>query len=152
MRAVADRLSVRWYVGYNLNEPLPDHSSLTRIRIRYGLDIFRRFFETIVEQCQQAGLVWGRELYFDATHVLANASLDSLTSRFTAETRSALQEHLSALFPDEPADNVLAAVLEADHTPDAVVDTSLGGSPEPQTPTSLPVPLSEAAWKALTQA
>jgi transposase len=53
MRLVADRLSVRWYVGYNLDEPLPDHSSLTRIRSRYGLDIFRRFFEAIVEQCYQ---------------------------------------------------------------------------------------------------
>jgi transposase len=33
----ADRLSVRWFLGYDLNEPLPDHSSLTRIRERYGL-------------------------------------------------------------------------------------------------------------------
>src|SRR5262249_56784753 len=58
MRTVADRLSVRWFLGYNLDEPLPDHSSLTRIRARYGLAVFRRFFEAIVEQCQQAGLVW----------------------------------------------------------------------------------------------
>ena len=43
MRHAADRLSVRWYVGYDLGEPLPDHSSLTRIRERYGVDIFRRF-------------------------------------------------------------------------------------------------------------
>jgi transposase len=34
MRHAADRLSVRWFVGYDLNEPLPDHSSLTRIRTR----------------------------------------------------------------------------------------------------------------------
>jgi transposase len=58
MRVVADRLSLRWYLGYDLTEPLPDHSSLTRIRDRYGLDIFRRFFETITEQCVAAGLVW----------------------------------------------------------------------------------------------
>ena len=44
---------------YDLGEPLPDHSSLTRIRERYGVEVFRRFFEAIVEQCQQAGLVWG---------------------------------------------------------------------------------------------
>ena len=50
MRHAADRLSVRWYLGYDLNEPLPDHSSLTRIRERYGVDIFRRFFDAIVEQ------------------------------------------------------------------------------------------------------
>ena len=57
MRLVADRLSIRWYLGYNLDEWLPDHSSPTRIRSRYGVDVFRRFFEAIVEQCQQAGLV-----------------------------------------------------------------------------------------------
>ncbi len=67
MRHAADRLSVRWYVGYDLGEPLPDHSSLTCIRKRYGVDVFRHFFDTIVEQCQQAGLVWGKELYFDGT-------------------------------------------------------------------------------------
>jgi transposase len=90
MRTVADRLSVRWFLGYNLDEPLPDHSSLTRVRARYGLDVFRRFFAAIVEQCQQAGLVWGRELYFDATHVLANASMDLLVPRFAVEARAAL--------------------------------------------------------------
>src|SRR5260370_39589889 len=63
MRQAADRLSVRWYIGYDLHEPLPDHSSLTRIRERYGVEIFRRFFDQIVEQCQQAGLGWGKEPY-----------------------------------------------------------------------------------------
>src|SRR5215831_7981557 len=67
MRQVADRLSVRWYVGYDLDEPLPDHSTLSKIRLRYGLSVFRCFFEAIVEQCQQAKLVWGRELYFDSS-------------------------------------------------------------------------------------
>ena len=49
MRVAADRLSLRWYLGYDLTEPLPDHSSLTRIRERYGVEVFRRFFEAIVE-------------------------------------------------------------------------------------------------------
>src|SRR5947207_10141357 len=48
MRHAADRLSIRWYIGYDLGEPLPDHSSLTRIRERYVVDVFRRFFEAIV--------------------------------------------------------------------------------------------------------
>src|SRR5215212_5953402 len=72
LRVVADRLSLRWYLGYDLTESLPDHSSLTRIRERYGLEVFRSFFETIVEQCDTAGLVWGEELYLDATKVEAN--------------------------------------------------------------------------------
>src|SRR3954463_893006 len=53
LQVVADRLSLRWYVGYDLTEPLPDHSSLSRIRERYGLDIFRRFLERVVDLCQE---------------------------------------------------------------------------------------------------
>src|SRR5438876_2016181 len=103
MGHAADRLSVRWYVGYDLNEPLPDHSSLTRIRERYGVDIFRRFFDAIVEQCQQEKLVWGKELSIDGTQVNANADLDSLTPRFAVEAREAMQAHLAALFSLEDA-------------------------------------------------
>ncbi len=77
---------------YNLKEPLPDHSSLTRIRTRYGVEVFRRFFETVVDQCQQAGLVWGKELYADATKVKANAAVSSLKPRFAVEA------HLENLF------------------------------------------------------
>ena len=98
IRVAADRLSLRWYLGYDLDEELPDHSSLTRIRQRYGLAVFRRFFEAIVEQCREAGLVWGKELYFDATQVKANASLDSLAPRFAVEA------HLGELFTDDAAD------------------------------------------------
>src|SRR5579859_7399316 len=92
MRHAADRLSVWWYLGYDLDEALPDHSSLTRIRERYGIEVFRRFFEKIVELCQQAGLVWGKELYFDGTKVQANASVDSLKPRFAVEA------HVATLF------------------------------------------------------
>src|SRR5204863_6527421 len=93
LRVVADRLSLRWYLGYDLTEPLPDHSSLTRIRDRYGLDVFRRFFEAVTEQCVRAGLVWGQELYVDSTKVEANAALGSLRPRF------AVAAHLGRLFP-----------------------------------------------------
>jgi transposase len=87
MEIAADRLSIRWFLGYDLNEPLPDHSSLTRIRERYGLEAFRGFFERIVQRCaMEAGLVRGEELFFDSTKVKANADIDSLASRFLVET------------------------------------------------------------------
>jgi transposase len=91
-RVASDRLSVRWYLGYDLHEPLPDHSSLTRIRDRYGVHIFRQFFEAIVERCRQAGLVWGKEVYADATLVEANADRDKMLPRF------AVEQHLHDLF------------------------------------------------------
>src|SRR5215204_7827106 len=118
MRVVADRLSIRWYLGYDLSEPLPDHSSLTRIRERYGLEVFRRFFERIVEECFEAGLVWGEELFFDSTKVKADADIDTLASRFLVEA------HLSRLF-------------EESSTPEARVtepstDTDLDTLPTPE--------------------
>jgi transposase len=95
MEVVADRLSLRWYLGYDLHESLPDHSSLTRIRERFGLEVFRRFFERIVEESIEAGLVWGEELFFDATKVEANASMESRVPRFAAEA------HLGGLFGND---------------------------------------------------
>jgi transposase len=112
MEIAADRLSIRWYLGYDLNEPLPDHSSLTRIREPYGLEIFRGFFEMIVE----AGLVRGEELFFDSTKVKVNADIDSLASRFLVEA------HLSGLFegssiPEEGSEAEPLAGIELDTLP-----------------------------------
>jgi transposase len=86
-------LAMRWYAGYNMDEPLPDHSSLSKIRARLGLPVFRRFFEAITEQCVEAGLVRGDELIFDATKVRANAAMDSLIPRLQLLT----EQHLAAL-------------------------------------------------------
>ena len=127
MRLAADRLSVRWFVGYGLDEALPDHSTLTRIRERYGLEIFRRFFDAIVEQCIAAGLVWGKELYFDATKVQANASLDSIKPRF------AVDEHLRDLFRDDTSEKE----TDDEH------DTQPGHEPPVQLHADVPADLAE---------
>jgi transposase len=146
MRLVADRLSVRWYLGYDLNDPLPDHSSLSRIRTRYGLDVFRRFFDAIVEQCQQAKLVWGKELYFDGTQVNANADLDSLVPRFAVEAREAMKAHLAALFAEADPQEVQqeAAASPLDSALPLAEDGSAGAFPPP-----LSVALSEVELEKL---
>jgi transposase len=155
MQLSADRLSVRWYLGYDLSEPLPDHSSLTRIRGRYGIEIFRRFFEAITSQCQQAGLVWGKELYLDSTQMQANASVASLKARF------AIEAHLSRLFSEEG---------EAQQSPPAKDEVGDGEAPydlashkdghqtnhvpqeaEPCSPASLPVDISPSREEELAQ-
>lgn len=104
----ADRLSVRWYLGYRLDEPLPDAATLTRLRQRLGLPFFRRFFEYVVDLCVDAGLVWGQEVLADATRVPANADIDSLVPRL----RAVVDDGLVALFEGDEvpagrdADNV----------------------------------------------
>src|SRR5689334_8000727 len=97
-------------------EPLPDHSSLTRIRTRSGLEVFRRFFDAIVEQCQEAGLVWGKELYVDGTKVAANAGRESVKLRFAVEA------HVSNLFgrqAEEPGDEEIQQQAAEEPTPEA---------------------------------
>ena len=151
MRHAADRLSVLWYLGYDLGEPLPDHSSLTRIRERYGVEVFRRFFEAIVDRCQQAGLVWGKELYVDATKVNANAAMESVKPRFGVE------KHLRELFATEEKEEPEPAVdgepplptSEAEISPPGVIyEETMPPSQVPVPPTSVcestvaaPVPL-----------
>ena len=126
LRVVADRLSLRWYLGYDLSEALPDHSSLTRIRERYGVEIFRRFFDVVVAQCIAAGLVWGKELFIDSTDVDANAAIDSLHPRFAVEA------HLARLFEEK--------------------DKHGGDDPGGDAgPTQLPVALTEAARSDLAK-
>jgi transposase len=147
MRHAADRLSVRWYLGYDLNEPLPDHSSLTKIRNRYGVEVFRRFFEAIVEQCQQEKLVWGKELYIDSTQVNANADVDSLTPRFAVEARAAIQTHLTALFAEEESQQEpQTAQTEVVASPPEVTSPEVGAC---TVPLALPTVLSQAEQEAL---
>ena len=58
--------------------------------------MFRRFFDHVVELCRAAGLVWGRELFFDATRVRADADVDSVVPRLGR----VVGEHIEALFPE----------------------------------------------------
>jgi transposase len=102
-------LAHRWYLGYALDEELPDHSSLTRIRQRLGIEVFERFFERIVDVCQEAGLVWGRELYFDATRVRADADTDSLVPRFYFAATAHVADVFAADLAQTEAQDVSAA-------------------------------------------
>src|SRR3954470_20246596 len=110
-------LAHRWYLGYALDEDLPDHSSLTRIRQRLGIAIFERFFEQVVDLCQAAGLVWGRELYVDVTKVAANAAVDSLVPRFAYDAKA----HVANLFADELAVAEVQPELANDDPPASIV-------------------------------
>jgi transposase len=131
-------LAHRWYLGYALDEQLPDHSSLTRIRKRLGLAVFERFFEQVVGLCQQAGLIWGKELFFDATKVRANAALNSAAPRFYLQAREQAQAHLAELFANDSETATREATAPGTPTPDAVAATDAPAPPSlRRLPTSL---------------
>lgn len=81
MREAQVNVAIRWFAGYRLDEPLPDRSSLTRIRQRWGAELFRGIFERTVAQCVAAGLVNADTVHIDATLIRADVSWDSLTTR-----------------------------------------------------------------------
>lgn len=80
MREVQVNLAYRWYLGYDLDEEIPDHSILSKARRRFGVGFFEQFFEFTLGRCQDVGLVHGQNVLIDSTVVEANASLDSVTT------------------------------------------------------------------------
>ncbi len=75
---VPERLDWLWFLGYDLDSEIPDHSVLSKARRRWGVELFQTFFERIVWQCVEAGLVDGRKLFLDSSLVEANASKNSI--------------------------------------------------------------------------
>ena len=72
-------VALRWYLGIDLLERVPDHSTISQLRRRKPAfrKVFRRLFERVVNQCIEEGLVSGRLVLTDSTHVKANASRTS---------------------------------------------------------------------------
>lgn len=75
------RLDLLYFLGYNLDEELPWHSTLSRTRQLYGQEVFTEVFRTVLKQCIDKGMVAGRRQAVDGVYVKANASLDSLVKR-----------------------------------------------------------------------
>ncbi|MGE8131936.1 transposase [Methylobacterium sp. NPDC080182] len=81
LREAQVNLAIRWFAGYGLHEALPDHSSLTRIRQRWGADRFRSIFERTVRACITAGIAKGEVVHVDASLIRADVSWESLVAR-----------------------------------------------------------------------
>lgn len=69
-------VAYRWFLRMGLTDKVPDASTLSQNRIRRfnGTDIFQRIFDNIVEQAITKGMVGGRVLYTDSTHLKANTN------------------------------------------------------------------------------
>jgi transposase len=80
MGVVAERLDYLWFLGYGLDDEIPNHSVLSKARARWGKDVFQSFFVRVVWQCVQHGLVDGQKIHIDSSFVKANAALDGIKS------------------------------------------------------------------------
>ena len=102
----ADSLSIRQFLGYDLTEATPDHSSLSVIRNRLETDVFQRVFALVLQALKQHRLVRGKKLGLDSSTLEANASMRTLERRLTGESYQAYIKKLareSGVNPEDAA-------------------------------------------------
>jgi transposase len=104
----ADSLSIRTFLGLELSEAAPDHSSLTRIRQRLPLAVHMQAFTLVLEIARAKGLLRGKTLAVDATTLEANAAMKSMVHRVTGEDWKAYLRRLAkADGIEDPTDDEL---------------------------------------------
>lgn len=81
MDTIPLRLDWLWFLGYDIDSDIPNHSVLSKARKRWGEETFRTLFERIVKQAVASGLVEGSQLFVDASLVEANASKNAVKDR-----------------------------------------------------------------------
>lgn len=98
-------MAFMWYLGYDLDEPTPNHSVISKARSRYGKEVFEKFFQEVLSICVKAGLVKGEKVFADSTLISANASLKSILARAEArEVRYTPREYVEKLFEENPVE------------------------------------------------
>mgnify|MGYP002626617026 CR=1 FL=1 len=95
---VTTDVALRWYLGLDLFDPVPDHSTISQLQRRKPTfrKVFRRLFEEVVRQCIEKGLVSGRLVATDSTHIKANASRASEELVELSEEPGAYYDRLDA--------------------------------------------------------
>ncbi len=75
------RLDILFFLGYDLDEELPWHSTISRTRALYGEEVFKELFSKVLSLCVSKGMLSGRRQAIDSAYVKANASMDSLIEK-----------------------------------------------------------------------
>lgn len=90
------RLDVLYFIGYDIDEELPWHSTLSRTRQLYEEEVFLQLFRQILKQCVQKGMMSGTRQAIDSVLVKANASMNSLVERAIMEDAGVYAQELKA--------------------------------------------------------
>jgi transposase len=99
------RMDILYFLGYDIDESLPWHSTLSRTRQLFPDSIFEQVFTKVLGMCIEKGMVSGHTQVIDSAPVKANASMDSLELKVPAEDLEAhLQKirHISSADKEEP--------------------------------------------------
>lgn len=113
------RLDILFFLGYDLDEELPWHSTLSRTRGLFGEEVFKALFKQVLGLCVQKGMLSGKRQAIDSAFVKANASMDSLVEKQIIEDG---EHYLSELQHDEYGNTIKqhTSVMKDDRDSDTI--------------------------------
>jgi IS5 family transposase len=88
------RLDILYFLGYDIDEPLPWHSTISRTRQLYPETVFEEVFTKVLTMCVDKGMVSGHTQAIDSAPIKANASMDTLELKVPKED---LESHLRSI-------------------------------------------------------
>ena len=89
------RLDILYFIGYDIDEELPWHSTLSRTRQLLGEEIFLELFRTVLKLCIDKGMVSGTRQAVDSAYIKANASLSSLVEKEVMDDAKTFNDELA---------------------------------------------------------
>ncbi|MDB4920039.1 IS1182 family transposase [Mucilaginibacter sp.] len=96
------RMDILYFLGYDLGEELPWHSTLSRTRKLYGEETFLNLFKQVLKLCIEKGLICGKRQAVDSALIPANASKHSMVERIVMEDASVFSQELNENIEEEP--------------------------------------------------
>jgi transposase len=96
------RMDILYFLGYDLGEELPWHSTLSRTRKLYGQESFLAVFQQVLKLCIDKGLISGKRQAVDSALIPANASMHSMVERLVMEDASVFSRELTQNSEDGP--------------------------------------------------
>lgn len=89
------RMDILFFIGYDIDDELPWHSTLSRTRNLYGDDVFKMLFKKVLGMCIEKQMVSGKRQAIDNAFIKANASLDSLVEKEVLEDAVTFTDELN---------------------------------------------------------
>lgn len=96
------RLDILFFLGYDLDEELPWHSTISRTRALYGEEVFKELFSKVLSLCVNKGMLSGRRQAIDSAYIKANASMDSLVEKRLLKMGSSTWMNCSMMTMENP--------------------------------------------------
>lgn len=100
--AAGMRMDILYFLGYNIGEELPWHSTLSRTRKLYGEEEFLGLFRQVLKLCVDEGLISGKRQAVDSALVPANASKKAMVEKLVMEDASVFSRELAANSEEKP--------------------------------------------------